>query len=217
MDISVNYRKANRKANNALTKQANSSLKANQLSNNHKSREYAMKINQKILILWMSGFLILNFALFQLPGVPGSIPNITREMPNALIPDMQLLISPDAISLFLSQIGVQGRWSYQVMHLSIDLAFPILYSLLLFMFGRILKQKTGVPINIIGYTSLAAGIADLCENFTYVYLTHRYPDQLQSLSYAASTFTLIKFSAITASLIGLAILTIHYVRLKKAS
>lgn len=126
----------------------------------------------------MVALLILNFVLFQLPGVPSSIPNITKGSPNALIPDMQLLISPKEVSLFLEQIGSQGRQSYQLMHLSIDLLFPVLYSLVLFKLGHILKKKTDVASNAIGFTSLAAGIADLLENFSYVYLTHQYPDQM---------------------------------------
>jgi hypothetical protein len=48
-----------------------------------------MKVNHEKQILLMVVLLILNFVLFQLPGVPGSIPNITQSNPNALIPDMQ--------------------------------------------------------------------------------------------------------------------------------
>ncbi|MDY6873579.1 MAG: hypothetical protein SVR81_06390, partial [Chloroflexota bacterium] len=90
------------------------------------------KFGQRWIVLLLSGLFLLNLLLFSLPAFPGSQPQILAAAPTRQIPDMMGIYSPEAVNDFLADIGPSGRAAYQLMHFSSDLAFPLVYGLLLF-------------------------------------------------------------------------------------
>ena len=160
-------------------------------------------------ILIRSVLFVVNLALFSLPGVPGSTPSIVAAAPNLTPPDMMGLYSPQAVNTFLEAIGPAGREAYHWMHLTLDLAFPLIYgSLICLVLARQVGSNTSAGAWL-PWLGLAAAIADLLENFILLYITDHFPAPLPGLAMAAQVFTLLKFGLIIISLMVAAVLGIQ--------
>jgi hypothetical protein len=119
---------------------------------------------------------------------------------------MKGLYSPAYIADFLTSIGPEGRKAYQMMHFTTDLAFPLVYGLLIFAgFCRLLKLDDGAHPTL-PLIALVPMLADLAENFSMVAITAAYPQPMSGLVWVAQAFTLIKFGGIGFCLAALVIL-----------
>jgi hypothetical protein len=158
---------------------------------------------QTKVILILGLLLVANLSLFSLPGLAGSRPQILAAAPEYRVPDMKGLYSPAFITDFLTAIGPEGRQAYQMMHFTTDLAFPLVYGLLIFAgFCRMLTvgKATHPTLPLV---ALVPVLADLAENFLMVAITAVYPQAKPGLVWVAQAFTLIKFGGISFCLVTL--------------
>ena len=109
---------------------------------------------------------------------------------------MMGLYSPGDVYDFLESIGSAGRSAYQTMHFTTDLAFPLVYGALLFSLLCQAIQKTQVKVQWLPFIAFVPSVIDLAENFTFVYITARFPAFLPDLTRLAQVFTIIKFGGI---------------------
>jgi len=150
-------------------------------------------LGQKKVTLLFGVLLLLNLLLFNIAVFPGSTPEITAAAPDQTIPDMMGLYSPEDVYDFLTEITAEGRESYQFMHLTTDLAFPLVYGLFLVsLLSRLFLALEGLPRWLPFLGLIPAGF-DLAENFTLVFITSRFPAFLPGLTHLAQFFTLAKF------------------------
>lgn len=158
--------------------------------------------------------LLINLALFSIPGVPGSTARITASAPDQTPPDILGIYSPEVVTTFLETIGAEGRAQYQIMHLTTDLAFPLVYGLFLFSLLSRLTLSLNLRVQWIPWLGLVATGFDLAENITFLFITHRYPQAFPGLIWLAQVFTLGKFAVIGISLIMALYLWIRKIREK---
>ncbi len=130
----------------------------------------------KIRIIVLTVLLVINFCIFYFPGLPGSIPRVIGKSTGVTIPDMRLGITADELHAFLTKIGSEGRQAFQWMHLSTDLAFPLIYGLLLYSIIYRLSYQLGWPGKKFSLLEFLPMVFDLVENFSLVYITSQYPD-----------------------------------------
>lgn len=157
--------------------------------------EMNYRSNKNIFLLTL--LFILNFSLFYIPGFPGSISKITAQSPDAQIPDMRLTYSGDDLYSFLTEIGAEGRQAYQMMHLTIDLCFPLIYGLLLFAILSRMVRKREWRHKCLPFLGFLPTISDLIENFSLVYITSNYPNHFGVLIEIIHASTLVKFISLT--------------------
>lgn len=166
----------------------------------------------KRCILILGALLLINLALFSIPGVPGSTARITASAPDQTPPDILGIYSPEVVTTFLETIGAEGRAQYQIMHLTTDLAFPLVYGLSLFSLLSWLTLRLNLQAQWIPWLGLLATGFDLAENFTFVFITDRYPQEFSGLTWLAQVFTIGKFA-----MVGISILAALYLGLRKLS
>jgi len=167
---------------------------------------------QKKRIILLGILLMVNAALFSLPGLPVNIATVTQEAPSAQIPDMQISYSANDVYDFLTFIESEGRQAYQWMHLTTDLAFPIIYGLFFFSVSGYLLLQVGWTQYFIALSGILAGGFDLAENFSLLYITHRYPKFLPGLVNLTRIFTIGKFSFMFISVLVIGLLSINLIR-----
>ena len=150
-------------------------------------------LSQKKCLVMLILLFLINSAFFFVPISPLSTMKITGNAPGIQIPDMIPFYSTEYIYTFLEGIGDQGRQLYQLVHLTSDLAFPLIYGLLFF--GLISRFSIILDTSSKMYTPFLpwiAAIFDLAENFTLNYITSQFPEQLKRLTKLAKFFTLMK-------------------------
>jgi hypothetical protein len=164
------------------------------------------------LIVLLGLILMINFFLFYWNGFPGSLAAITGNLPVNQVPDVNLSFSPDLIYIFLTNIGVEGRDAFRVMHLTVDLTFPFVYSLFFYLLIRFLLDKLKTNMKWLPFLPLLAGVFDLTENFILNYLTRAYPAYYPNLALIVELLTMIKFALIAISFITVLFLTLKLFR-----
>ena len=150
-------------------------------------------LSQKRCLIVLIILFVINSAFFFVPISPLSTIKITRNAPDIQIPDMIPFYSTEYIYTFLENIGEKGRQLYQLVHLTSDLAFPLIYGLLFF--GLISRFSLILDTSSKMYTPFlpwGAAIFDLAENFTLNYITSQFPERLMELARLAQIFTLMK-------------------------
>lgn len=161
-----------------------------------------------VLILLI--LVMVNMALFSIPALAGSRPLILALSPNYNVPDMKGIYTPDYVYDFLTAIGPAGRQAYQMMHFTTDLAFPLLYGLLLFAELSLLVTRNPGVSRLLPLIALLPSVSDLAENFIMVAITASYPKFKPGLTWLAQGFTLLKFGGIILCVVLIATLSIRH-------
>lgn len=151
---------------------------------------------QKRQMIVLGLIMVINFFLFYWPGFPSSFNALTLHLPLNRIPDIHLRFSPEEIYDFLTRIGPEGRQAFRLMHLTIDLSFPIVYSFFFFLTLKCLLSKTRKANGWLPFLALLAGVVDLSENFILNYLAMRYPVFYPNLTAMVEIITILKFTLI---------------------
>lgn len=165
------------------------------------------------------GLVILCMVLFNLPSLPISSAALLEKSGGLPILDMRLQYTPAEVQDLLSALGEDGRSSYQLTHLSLDLAFPIFYSL--FFASAFIQLGARLEISpwrkhLHAGLALLAGTVDLVENFSIVRLVAAFPEPLPGLVRFAQFATLAKFSLFALNILLLANLLILWMRKKRS-
>lgn len=175
-------------------------------------KSLVMVLGQKKRVVVLGILMMLNIALFSLPGLPANNAKVIGENPDAQIPDMQLGYSIEEVYDFLTLIGPDGRQAYQLMHLTTDLAFPVVYGIFLFSIISYLLVQTGLQQYFITLSGILAAGFDLAENFTLMYITDRFPNFFPGLVNLARIFTMAKFSFMLVSFMIIGFLFVKNLR-----
>ena len=175
-------------------------------------KSLVMILGQKKRVVLLGILMMVNIAMFSLPGLPVNNAKVTQAAPEAKIPDMQFLYSSDDVYDFLTLIGPEGRQAYQRMHLTTDLAFPIIYGFFLFSITSYLLLKIGIHQFFITLFSFFAAGFDLAENFTLIYITNRFPNFFPGFVNLARIFTMAKFSFMFVSFLIIGFLFVKKLR-----
>jgi len=154
----------------------------------------------KIHIIFLTILLVINFCIFYFPGLPGSIPRVIGKSTGVTIPDMRLRYTVDELHAFLTGIGSEGRQAFQWMHLSTDLAFPLIYGLLLYSIIYRLSFQLGWPGKRLSLLGFLPTVFDLVENFSLLYITSQYPNIPQVFGSMINYLTIGKFLFLMISL-----------------
>ncbi len=172
-------------------------------------RRFFQDIDHRKTIFILGAMLALNSAAFIIPGIPGNMQDISQHAPSLKPPDLMFRYSPEYVFTFLSEIGAEGRLAYQKMHFIIDFSFPLIYGLLFFVACNYFAPP---QIKCYCWLGFLPTIMDLGENFSHVFITHRYPTQFPHIALIAQFFTITKFLFII-----LCVLCVGYLILKDRS
>ena len=111
--------------------------------------------------------------------------------PDAKVLDLRFGFSADEAHQFLEQIGPEGRPFYQMLELTMDLVYPLVYSLLLGGLLMLVWRKL-LPENSswarLALIPIAAGVFDLLENAGITALIQSFPGNGGIFASLASLF-----------------------------
>lgn len=142
--------------------------------------------NSKNILLLFLLFLLFNFVLF---------PSFLRKEGNAEALDLQFAYSAQKAYQLIENYGDAGRKSYIIGELTVDLIYPIIYSLLLsFIIYAILRNP---KLALFPFLIL---ITDYFENFGIVTMLYCYPQKLIYLAWITSFFSTLKWTLVIFSI-----------------
>jgi len=153
-------------------------------------------------------FLLAVLTLFGLAVVRPAYDRIEAFSGGVAAIDGSIVYTPDRAHEMIAAYGEQGRQVYMIIALTVDTAFPLLLALtfsftLASLFHRafaragVLHRAVRVP--------MAALTADLLENLGIVTLLLGYPRRLPAVALLASAFSTVKWTAIAAEAVLVAI------------
>lgn len=127
----------------------------------------------------------------------------------ALPLDLHFAYTPEHAYQLIESYGENGRRSYAVAALTLDVAYPIAYSLLFAVALTLLLRRLPAQFGRLYRLRLLpflVGLFDLAENVTVVALIESYPERLDAVARLASFFTSAKWTiaAVTIAVMLLA-------------
>jgi hypothetical protein len=179
-----------------------------------------LKIGEPWVIFLHLGICLLILVLFNTRGLAISSLALQEVAGGLSILDTRLVYSQADAGQLLTALGEAGRSSYQLTHLTLDLVFPVAYSLFFAGLSLWLTGKLGLSIpqkQRVAVLLLVAAIFDLLENFIIMGMVAVYPKQVPALALASQLFTLIKFGLFAINFLVLVILLAMVIKQKKAS
>lgn len=179
-----------------------------------------MKLGRPWVIFFMLGICLLIMVLFNTRGLAISSLALQEAAGGLTILDTRLVYDQAVISQLLTALGEAGRSAYQLTHLTLDLVFPIAYSLFFAGAGLWLTGKLGLSTpqkKRVAVLLLLAGVFDLLENFSILGMVAAYPSQVPALALASQLFTLIKFGLFAINILFLVILIVMVIKHRKVS
>jgi hypothetical protein len=179
-----------------------------------------MKIGRPWVIFFMLGICLLIMVLFNTRGLAISSLALQDAAGGLTVLDTRLVYSQADVHKLLTALGGAGRSAYQLTHLTLDMVFPIAYSLFFASASLWLTGKLSLSIQQqkrIALLLLLAGVFDLLENFSIMGMVAAYPSQVPALALLSQLFTLIKFGLFAINILFLVILIVMVIRHRKAS
>ncbi|MCH2045170.1 MAG: hypothetical protein MK212_13730 [Saprospiraceae bacterium] len=133
--------------------------------------------------------------------------------------DLLMGYTPEEAYAQIEAYGAGGRLAYIITALSLDILYPVVYSLLLTMLLIILLQH-GAPKLVGGlykytFVPFIVAVADLLENICISILLLAYPSKLSFLVYISSVFTFVKWTLILVIITALIVGFITYLAQRK--
>ncbi len=133
--------------------------------------------------------------------------------------DLHFSYNPDQVYEHLSILGAKGRSAYSRMALTSDLLFPVSYSLALSIALMLVLRKLCRPVNRFRYLCLfpfLIVIVDWCENLSLAFVTHTFPDRVDTIINFASVSSSLKWTLVILTtlmlVLGVIIWTISSIR-----
>lgn len=109
--------------------------------------------------------------------------------------------SPEYVRDYLQRLGPVGQNLFTAIHLTVDVAFPVLYAGLFI--GLIVRLCPPGFARFWIWVPVAAALADLGENILLAYLAVTFNGQPSNLASLASWITITKWLLIPTSVVGL--------------
>ena len=144
------------------------------------------------------------FLLFTLVIFPLLTSQLTQLSNGVSLIDNEFSYTPETAYQMLTSYGPQGRPLYMAITLTADLAYPLVYGLLLSLAMVYFFRNTFSEDSIVQgavYIPLAALIADYLENICLVILLAAFPNWMEGLAQAANVFTGLKWGLLLTSIL----------------
>ena len=119
--------------------------------------------SKKEPVIFLGLLFLANMALFYLPDFPMNASTITREAPGLQIPDVMVVYTPNQLYDFLTQVEASGREAFRGMHLTLDMAFPVIYNLFCFTLTRLIITLASARNMFFSFSIFFAILFDLGE------------------------------------------------------
>jgi hypothetical protein len=158
--------------------------------------------------------LLMIFSIFLIPSAGNRIESISNGV--GFI-DLLLSYTPETIQTMLSSYGNEGISFYKNFTITIDIFYPVIYSLFLsLLIAWLLKKSVSVEskIHYLSVVPLFAGIFDWFENINILIMLYSYPNLSSFVANLSSVCTSIKWGFSLLSTIVLIIAIIFYIRSK---
>lgn len=149
---------------------------------------------------WANGWLVTLLVLldiffmgFIMPLIGGLMKNGTGKQQPL---DLQFFSTPQKMYALTESYGEFGRAFYRNVELSVDILYPIIYTLA---FGLLISWlfqrglKPGSKWNRLNVVPVGAWLFDLLENLGIVGLLSQFPEQSEVLAWFVTVFTMIKW------------------------
>jgi hypothetical protein len=156
-------------------------------------------------LVLLSGAALLVFTLFVLP----TFNVITSEFAGELgVPDLRFVYSPSTLQTMAAAYGEFGRASYITLHWTLDLAFPLLYSLFLVTGSSWLLAKL-TPLSskyrMLNLIPLIVFLGDIGENAFSSVVMARFPQPCAAAQVLSAIFTPVKWLGFIAAILLLVV------------
>ncbi len=161
---------------------------------------------------WLMLVLFLLDGLFIGLIMPGLQKRMQAANPTAGPLDLMFFYTPDKAYSMIASYGDQGRAAYRTGELTLDIIYPIVYTLffsllITWLFRRGLDPKSRLQrLNVVPFGALAF---DLLENACIVAMLSLYPSTPAGLAWTAAVFTMTKWlyagAGMVLILIGIAV------------
>ena len=172
-------------------------------------------ISQPKIILGLLLLCVIIMMLFNIKSIPFSTMGLKSKANGLAVLDTRFSYTPTDVNLLFKALGEDGRRLYQITHLSLDLIFPVAYSLLFAGIGFWLSQKIGFSNKQskgLSLILLAAGVFDLFENLAILFLVSGFPKPMAGLALASQLLTITKFGLFLINILILIVLSILLLR-----
>lgn len=131
--------------------------------------------------------------------------------------DIQIGLTVDSVITFLDSIGPEGRNYYFWNELTLDMLFPLVYSIAYTLLLVELIKVCHLQVNAIKYVALlplGIGISDIIENIHILIVIHQYPSLSETHIQTLSIANMLKHGLTIVVLLAIGILTIQFVKMK---
>lgn len=155
---------------------------------------------------WHLAALAATFLGFQAVVLPQVLDQILLLSGNTMIFDLRLWYNPLEAQESLRAFGEQGRELYLIAEWTVDLVYPLVYTLLFS--GIIFRLRGGELI----FFPFLLGMADLLENLSITFMLVRFPDFSPIAAQVATAFTFVKWCLLAGAVTIILILAIARLR-----
>ena len=118
--------------------------------------------------------------------------------------DLQFFYTPDKVYGMVASYGEHGRAFYRNVELTVDILYPIVYTLFFSLFITWLFQRgfaAESKMQILNVVPFGAWLFDLLENLGIVGMLSVYPSTTALLAWVTTVFTMIKWGFAGASMV----------------
>ncbi len=161
---------------------------------------------------WAKGWLVLALAAldmffmgFVMPLIGGMMKGGTGlEQPL----DLMFFASPDKMFAMIERYGEFGRPFYRNVELTMDIIYPIIYTLAFGLLISWLFQRgfaRDSKIQMLNVVPVGAWLFDLLENLGIVTMLSAFPARLTALAWLTTIFTMVKWIFAGASMLLIAV------------
>ncbi len=149
---------------------------------------------------WAKGWLVFVLLLldvffmgFIMPLVSGLLKDGTGTQQPM---DLQFFSTPEKLFAIAGSYGEYGRAFYRSVELTVDIIYPVVYTLA---FGLLISWlfqrgfKTESKMQVLNIVPIGAWLFDLLENLGIVTLLTTFPAQLTAIAWLTTFFTMVKW------------------------
>jgi hypothetical protein len=153
---------------------------------------------------WLILVLFLLYGLFMGVVMPGLKAHMDYHAPGVGPIDLLFFYTPEKAYQMVAVYGEQGRAVYRTGELTVDIIYPIVYTLffsllITWLFQRGFAAESGMQrLNVVPF---GACLFDLLENLGIVGMLSIYPSTPALLAWVSSVFTMVKWLFAGASMI----------------
>ncbi len=149
----------------------------------------------RLILLLLAGIFLVFFTLFANRSTRG------ESVPGPI--DILFFYTPDEVYAMVDAYGPVVRADYIRFELTADILYPVLYTLFMCLAISLLFQrgfKAESRWQLLNLVPLGAGFFDVLENLSIVGMLALHPSRPAELAWAATSFTMLKWSIAAAAL-----------------